>query len=110
MPDSLLKDYQHTNALPRFFSSYWSICGTLNRKHDLEQLVAWATRKRLIRQLALYRKLLIDEEQRLWRYQRHYPLAATLAELAVSLSNFLNPKPKATYFRGYAAKFRHVQL
>lgn len=105
MPDSPLKEYQH-KALPQFFSTYWSICGSLNRKHDLEQLIAWATRKHLTRPLAHYQKLLIDEEQRLWRYQQRHPLASTFAELAVSLSDYINPKTKTAYFRGHAAKYR----
>jgi hypothetical protein len=110
MPDSLFKHYRHINSPDRFFSHYWSVCGSLNRKHDLEQLIAWATQKRLARPLAHYQKLLIDEEQRLWRYQQRHSFTFAIAELAVVLSDVLNPKPKHTYFKGYAAKYRYTLL
>lgn len=106
MPDSLLKQYKQQNNLRQFISDYWTICGILNRKYDLEQLVAWATRKRLAAPRQLYQRLLIDEDKRLWKYERRSPLAARFAQIAVSLNALLNP-PRSRYTKGYASKYRY---
>lgn len=108
MPDSLLKQYKQQNTLNQFFSDYWTLCGVLNRKNDLEQLIRWTTRKRLTAPRRLYERLLIDEENRLWKYERRSPLACTLARIAVSLNALLNPTPKYRYTKGYATKYRYT--
>lgn len=104
MPDSPLKQYQH-NSLSQFFSTYWSVCGLLHRKHDLEQLIQWATRKKLDNPRRFYARLCIDTEQRLWHWQRHAPYASTLAECAVNLARLFSGKEQ--YRKGYASKFRN---
>lgn len=106
MPDSLLKQYKQQNNLHQFASDYWTICGILNRKNDLEQLVAWAIRKRLAAPRQLYQRLLIDEDNRLWKYERRSPLATRLAQFAISLNTLLNPQ-QSRYVKGYASKYRY---
>jgi hypothetical protein len=41
---------------------FWAISGTLERRDDLERLVAWATRKKLAGVKNYYKRLLTDTE------------------------------------------------
>jgi len=105
MPDSLLKQYQQRSTIRTALDTYWSVCQTLQRRDDLAQLIQWATRKRLSKPRSLYQHLLVQEEQRLWRYERRAPQVTTLAKLLVGLNALLNPVPKSRYRPGYAASY-----
>lgn len=104
MPDSPLKQYQH-NSLSQFFSTYSSVCGLLYRKHDLEQLIKWATRKGLDNPRRFYTRLCIDTDQRLWHWQHRAPYASALAECAVNFAHLFQRKER--FSKGYALKFRN---
>lgn len=104
MPDSLLKRYQR-NSLSQFFSAYWSICGLLHRKHDLEQLKTWAIRKGLSNPQQLYARRSIDIEQRLWYWQCRAPRVLTFAECAVHIARLFSGKEQ--YRKGYASRLRN---
>jgi len=105
MPDSLLKQYQHYNSLQTSLDTYWSACHLLHRRNDLAQLVRWAKRKRLAKPRNLYQYLLLQEEQRLWRYEHRAPFITSFAKFLVGLSDLLNPTSKHKYRRGYAATY-----
>lgn len=102
MPDSLLKQYQ-PNSFSDFCSTYWTVCSLLHCKHDLEQVVRWATRKNLSRPRQFYTRLLIDIDQRLWHWQRRSPLACHVADIAVSFALLF--KTKKSFYKGYGAQF-----
>ncbi len=104
MPVSVLKHYRR-NTLSQFFSAYWSICGLLHRKYDLEQLKSWATRKGLKNPREIYTRRFIDIEQRLWYWQCRAPHALAFAECAVTFARIF--RGKQHYYKGYAAKFRY---
>lgn len=104
MQDSFLKQYPRT-SLSQFFSTYWSVCGLLHRKHDLEQLIKWATSKGLDNPRRFYTRLCIDADQRLWHWQRRAPYASTFAECAVHIARLFSGKEQ--YRKGYASRFRN---
>jgi hypothetical protein len=107
MRDSLLKGYNQYYFIRQFFSDYWMSCGVLNRKRDLEQLIQWAERKRISGVQRWYQTLLLDEEQRLWKYERRSPLAVQIAYIGTTLSQILNQFSQTGYYKGYANQYRH---
>ncbi len=94
----------HFEALSTW-QEVWSIVYILNRRSELERLVAWATRKRLTGPRRLYRSRLLDEEIRLSKYTVMSPgYAVTLAYL-VHFSNRLVFPPHRYMRRGAAAGY-----
>lgn len=107
MQESLLSYYQQ-KASPNFISSYWAVCKLLHRKKDLEQLIAWATRKNAHRVRQSYSRLLIDTEQHLWQYQRLSAWAVLSAKFAVYLNEVINPPSQKRFTVGYARQYKRV--
>jgi hypothetical protein len=107
MTPSLLQQYQRTSSLRIFFTHYWTICGLLNRKDDLEQLVRWADSKHLIGPRNVYRSLVLEIERLLWKYQHRSPIATSVARFAVNLNKLLNSH-SLEYRKGYASRYKRV--
>lgn len=93
--------------------TFYTIYCALNRRADLERLVAWATRKRRPGPRRLYLSRLRDEEQRLARYGMRSPRLVGWAMAAHRLHALLSPRPRYPA-RGSAAAYRtptrHISL
>lgn len=87
---------------------FWSLLRTLNRRAELERLVAWAARKRLTGPRELYRSRLLDEEVRLARQAIMSPrLVVTLAYLVHYFNRLVFP-PRRYMRRGAAAAYSSI--
>jgi hypothetical protein len=88
-------------------ATFYTIYCALNRRAELERLVAWATRKRLPGPRRLYRSRLLAEEQRVARYGRRFPRLAAWAAVAHRLYVCLTPRPRHPS-RGAAVGYRFL--
>lgn len=86
-----------------------SIVGVLTRRQDLNELIAWAKRRRLTEVRRCYERRLEDEETRLNRYAVQRPNMTRWARMMFGLHRQLKPKPRY-YRRGSAAKYRVKNL
>lgn len=89
---------------------FWPLLHTLNRRAELERLIAWATRKRLTGPREFYRSRLLDEEMRLSRYAITAPRwVVTLAYLLHNFNRLAFP-PRRYMRRGAAAPYSSKTL
>jgi hypothetical protein len=83
---------------------HWRIVNALHQRDDLERLVQWSKRKRLSGVAGYYRRLLLDQEGKLFTKQMHFPSLFACAEWVYSFQIALSPTPR--YKSGSAAKYR----
>lgn len=67
--------YKSRGLVQPFLADFLCSLRALNRRCELQRLVAWAEGKRLERPLRLYRDRLREEDARLLRYRIHAPCA-----------------------------------
>jgi hypothetical protein len=100
--NSFIPHYQKTQLA---WVRYLHILRLLYNRHDLEQLVAWARRKRLMTTVGrAYQRQLSDTEMDLAMLTVHTPTAARWARLLYGVNTLIAPSPR--YAKGYAAHYR----
>ena len=77
----------------------------LHRRADLERLIQWATRKRLLGPRMHYRMLRMDTEQRLLQHQFRYPRLTWWLRFFFALSAMLLPS-QHYHRKGAASKYK----
>lgn len=87
---------------------FWTVYRCLERRANLERLIAWAERKRLPGPLKLYRSRVADEELRLMHHAIRSRLISNSARRFFWVCKVLNP-PRRTYAKGSAARYRRPQ-
>ena len=84
---------------------YTSILGMYYQRDELERLIRWAHRKKLISVREHYQRLLCDVEMRLSAKAIRYRRLAWIADIAHYTQVTLVPPPRF-YSKGAAAKYR----
>ena len=85
--------------------SFWTVYRCLERRAELNNLIAWATRKHLTGPRRCYQSRLSDEERRLFRYHLHSPRTLRWAQLLFAVKTLCLP-PKR-HHKGAAAAYRY---
>jgi hypothetical protein len=79
---------------------------TLNRHSELERLVMWAKRKRLLLPLKTYQNRLAEEERRLFRYAVEYPRMVVCARFLHQFNRLISRPPRYPA-KGSARAYRY---
>lgn len=87
------------------WNDFRAISGALHRRAELQQLIRWATRKRLTKPLRLYEIRLKEEEARLLQYQCHSRRLTFWTQIIYWIGILIAPAPRY-YRKGSAAKYR----
>ena len=88
-----------------FIGYSWSAFYSLNRQAELERLIQWAQRKRLVVPLKLYRQQLEDEQVRYSRYTMISPRITRFAHIIHFLTRPFRPTP-CSYRKGSATGYK----
>lgn len=87
---------------------FCAVYRALNRRSELERLLAWAARKRLSGPRRLYEKRYADVERALFRYGRRSPHLVNRARVLHWIGRLIN-KPPRYPSRGAAAGYKYGQ-
>lgn len=87
-----------------FWLGVRSIVSLSEAYDDLEGLAAWAKRKRLTKVHNHYRRIQVDVERQLTRYQFRYKLSFKVAKWTLYMKRQLIGERK--YRKGYAARYK----
>lgn len=91
--------YWHT------WDDFWSIFRRLERREQLEGLLKWSKKKRLLGPHRLYQRHFIDIELNLSRKSCRHPKLTKWAYFLYELKTLISPTPKY-YTKGSAAIYR----
>jgi hypothetical protein len=91
-----------------YWQTFWHIYRLLQRRGELQSLIAWSKKKRLPKNEQTYASLLVDEEQRFFRASLYLPILTNLAHTLFMMMGLITSSPY--YYKGYAAKYKRKFL
>ena len=88
---------------------FCAIYNILSRRYELERLIEWATRKKLIDPRRLYQSRWADEERRLTRVSWRSPRILCLVRFLFCANQIILPT-RHYHAKGSAAKYRSQKI
>jgi hypothetical protein len=80
-----------------YWQTFWRIYQLLQRRAELQSLIGWSSKKRLLKVEQAYALRLADDEQRLFRLSLHFPNLTNLARILIMVKRITTPS--SHYYR-----------